>query len=120
MPGTPFASNLVPHRCNARRGRNSTPAPKRPSKPVYPTRAWKPEALLVEVRGIILERRARGWDSITAEGVAYLLRAKKGMVTACFQKLVHEGIMGHKFGVSRLSRDNCWWPSLYRIIQEKP
>ena len=113
------------------------PRPLRPS-----TRAWKPGALLDAVRALILELRDGDPDSYTsgyvkAETIAVKLRAKKSMVTTAFQRLIEEGILGHKTGPKKHDKRThdreargpntahkyreIWYPSTYTILpKEKP
>jgi hypothetical protein len=74
------------------------PPPLRPSR-----RAWKPGALLTAVRKEIEALRSEhdaDWrrTSITAESLATKLRAKKSMITTALQRLIEEGLIGHKVG----------------------
>lgn len=85
------------------------PAPRR-----WGTRAWKPEALLLAVRDECFKALEQGNAFIIAEEVTATLRAKKSSVTTAFQKLIHEGIIGHKARGS--AHDGEWTPSVYTLI----
>lgn len=86
------------------------------AKPRKSTRGWKPEKVLNAVREYILKVVQKGQSTITAEEVVRSLRLKKSAVTAAFQKLANEGIVGHKHRSRRMLYENDWFPSVFTLL----
>ncbi len=101
------------------------------------TRAWKPAALLDAVRKEIIALRDGPRDSysrgyVKAEALAAKLRAKKSMITTALQRLIEEGLIGHKSGPAKWDQKShdaeargpntsrkyreCWFASVFVIL----
>jgi hypothetical protein len=64
----------------------------------------------------MLDSDSYSWG-VTAEQFMLPLRAKKSMITAAFQQLGREGILGHKKRMRLDYREDLWYPSRYTLIK---
>jgi hypothetical protein len=92
------------------------PYKRTPLKRTY--KKWQPEKLLEAIRAECLKVLTRKYyHFVTAEALSEKFRDQKSLVTTALQKLIPEGIVGHKCRGYR--HDNEWTPALYMLVSRE-